>query len=84
LPSQRSEVDELRLVDEPEAALSPQRQLALVVLIDTLVREKESQLVIATHPPILMAQTAKRFCASCSMTPATNSYTSFARIHALA
>jgi predicted ATPase len=43
------------LLDEPEAALSPSRQLALLVFVDQLVRQKGSQLVIATHSPILMA-----------------------------
>jgi predicted ATPase len=45
----------LYLFDEPEAALSPQRQLSLLVVIDQLVRERASQLIIATHSPILMA-----------------------------
>jgi len=42
------------LLDEPEAALSPQRQLAVLSRIHNLV-EDESQFVIATHSPILMA-----------------------------
>ena len=44
----------LYLLDEPEAALSPTRQLSLLALLDQLVRE-DSQLIIATHSPILMA-----------------------------
>ncbi len=44
----------LYLMDEPEAALSPQRLLSLLVGIDDLVK-RESQLIIATHSPILMA-----------------------------
>jgi predicted ATPase len=44
----------LYLLDEPEAALSPQSQLALLVMIRQAV-EDGSQLVIATHSPILMA-----------------------------
>lgn len=44
----------LYLFDEPEAALSPQRQLAMLCRIDELVK-MESQLVIATHSPILTA-----------------------------
>lgn len=44
----------LYFLDEPEAALSPQRQLEFLVLLDQLV-EQQSQLVIATHSPILMA-----------------------------
>jgi predicted ATPase len=46
--------DGLYLFDEPEAALSPQRQLAVLTLIHRLVRH-HSQFVIATHSPILLA-----------------------------
>jgi predicted ATPase len=42
------------LFDEPEAALSPQRQLSVLPLIHRLVQQ-QSQLVIATHSPILLA-----------------------------
>ena len=42
------------LLDEPEAALSPQRQLALLSRIHELVND-QSQFVITTHSPILMA-----------------------------
>jgi predicted ATPase len=42
------------VLDEPEAALSPTRQLAMLVRMHELVRNK-SQFVIATHSPILMA-----------------------------
>lgn len=45
----------LYILDEPEAALSPQRQLALLSIINDLVDDRGSQLVIATHSPILMA-----------------------------
>ncbi len=41
-------------MDEPEAALSPSRQMSLICLIDQLV-ERNSQFIIATHSPILMA-----------------------------
>ncbi len=44
----------LYLFDEPEAALSPMRQLTLLAEIDRLVKAN-SQLIIATHSPILMA-----------------------------
>ena len=42
------------VLDEPEAALSPTRQLAMIARIHELVG-KRSQFVIATHSPILMA-----------------------------
>jgi predicted ATPase len=45
----------LYILDEPEAALSPQRQLGLLKLIDELAREKGSQFIIATHSPIVLA-----------------------------
>ena len=44
----------LYILDEPEAALSPQRQLSLLYLIDKLVKEG-SQFIIATHSPILIS-----------------------------
>ena len=44
----------LYILDEPEAALSPQRQLSLLCLIDNLVKEG-SQFIIATHSPILIS-----------------------------
>lgn len=43
----------LYFLDEPEAALSPQRQLALLVELDRCVKE-ESQFIIVTHSPILL------------------------------
>jgi predicted ATPase len=42
------------LLDEPESALSPQRQLALLVLIHDLVELGKAQFIIATHSPLLM------------------------------
>lgn len=44
----------LYLLDEPEAALSPQNQLTLLSRIHQLV-QLNSQFIIATHSPILMA-----------------------------
>lgn len=44
----------LYLMDEPEAALSPTRQMAALSAIHQLVEEK-SQFIIATHSPILLA-----------------------------
>jgi predicted ATPase len=45
----------LYILDEPEAALSPQRQLTLLSLLHEHVEERASQFIIATHSPILMA-----------------------------
>ncbi len=44
----------LYILDEPEAALSPQRQLAMLRLIHDLVHA-QCQFIVATHSPILMA-----------------------------
>jgi predicted ATPase len=44
----------LYILDEPEAALSPTRQLAVLRRIHQLV-EDNSQFIVATHSPILMA-----------------------------
>jgi len=46
--------DGFYVLDEPEAALSPQRQLSLLTRIHDLVKDR-SQFVITTHSPILMA-----------------------------
>jgi predicted ATPase len=43
------------IFDEPEAALSPQRQLALLGIIYDACKSPDSQFVIATHSPILLA-----------------------------
>ncbi len=46
--------DGLYILDEPEAALSPQRQLTVLSRIHDLVTEG-AQFIMATHSPILMA-----------------------------
>lgn len=43
------------IFDEPEAALSPQRQLSLMVIIHEMCKNSNSQFIIATHSPILLA-----------------------------
>jgi len=42
------------LLDEPEAALSPLKQLSLIAFILEVLKNKNSQFIIATHSPILM------------------------------
>ena len=44
----------LYILDEPEAALSPNRQMAVLSRIHDLVQQK-SQFIITTHSPIIMA-----------------------------
>lgn len=46
--------DGFYILDEPEAALSPMRQMALLRRVHQLVDQK-SQFIIATHSPILLA-----------------------------
>ena len=42
------------LLDEPEAALSPLKQLSLIAFILEVLKEENTQFIIATHSPILM------------------------------
>jgi predicted ATPase len=49
----------LYLLDEPEAALSPNRQLAALRVIHELVQD-QSQFIIATHSPILLSYPGAR------------------------
>ena len=44
----------LYILDEPEAALSPMRQMSLLSILHRLIQQK-SQFIIATHSPILLA-----------------------------
>ena len=44
----------LYLLDEPEAPLSPQSQLALLAMMSDMIAE-EAQFIVATHSPILLA-----------------------------
>lgn len=44
----------LYILDEPEAALSPSRQMSMLVRMHDLI-DLNSQFIIATHSPILMA-----------------------------
>ena len=44
----------LYLLDEPEAPLSPQSQLALLAMIGDMVTQ-DAQFIIATHSPMLLA-----------------------------
>jgi predicted ATPase len=45
----------LYILDEPEAALSPQRQLTLLKIIHDLETPGHAQFIIATHSPIILA-----------------------------
>jgi predicted ATPase len=52
--------DGLFILDEPEAALSPQRQLAFLRILHDLGNRKVAQFVIATHSPILLTLPGSR------------------------
>jgi predicted ATPase len=45
----------LYLLDEPESALSPKRQLELLKLLADVGKNGQAQFVVATHSPILMS-----------------------------
>ena len=51
---QRADQPGLYIMDEPEAALSPQRQLTLLIHLVKMA-QKGAQFVIVTHSPILLA-----------------------------
>lgn len=44
----------LYLMDEPEAPLSPNRQLTLIAMLKQMI-EQDAQFIIATHSPIILA-----------------------------
>ena len=46
--------DGVYLLDEPEAALSPERQLTFLALLHQMDRSRCAQFIIATHSPILL------------------------------
>ena len=45
----------LYLLDEPEAALSPQRQLAFLGMMHELANRRAAQFIVATHSPMLLS-----------------------------
>lgn len=61
------------LLDEPEAPLSPTRQLTLLSMLMLAVRELGAQVVMATHSPIMMAFPGADLCqlSGGSIEPAT-------------
>ncbi|NEZ50513.1 ATP-binding cassette domain-containing protein [Clostridium botulinum] len=44
----------LYILDEPEAALSPSRQMSMLVIMHELIK-RNSQFIVATHSPIIMS-----------------------------
>jgi predicted ATPase len=59
--------DGLYLLDEPEAPLSPQSQLALIAMMREMVAQ-DAQFIIATHSPILLGYPEARIY-SCDSVP---------------
>lgn len=45
----------LFILDEPEAALSPTRQLTLLSLMHSLIAKGDSQFIVASHSPIILS-----------------------------
>jgi predicted ATPase len=43
------------ILDEPEAALSPKRQLSFLVMIHELEKSGKAQFIVATHSPIILS-----------------------------
>lgn len=43
------------IFDEPEAALSPRRQIEFLKLLQEIEKARQAQVIIATHSPLLMA-----------------------------
>lgn len=72
----------LLLMDEPESALSPQRQLVLLAHLARMVRTGNTQLIIATHSPILMTFPGAQILSlnDSSITPVTLEETSHYQI----
>ena len=61
--SGRYHIKGLYLLDEPESALSPSSQVALLKLLRQFEAEGRAQFIIATHSPILLAYPgAQIFC----------------------
>ena len=63
----------LHLLDEPEAALSPQSQLALLHMLAERVRQG-AQFVVATHSPILLAYPGAQIVSFDRVPPAEAAY----------
>jgi predicted ATPase len=55
--------DGIYLLDEPEAALSPARQLAFLALLHQMGSSGSAQFIIATHSPILLSLPGARVLA---------------------
>jgi predicted ATPase len=51
----RYQIKGLYLLDEPETALSPKSQVALVNLLREMSQAGHAQFIVATHSPILLA-----------------------------
>ncbi|MEI8229898.1 MAG: AAA family ATPase [Candidatus Peregrinibacteria bacterium] len=55
--------DGIYLLDEPEAALSPKKQLVFLARLHKLLESGKSQFIIATHSPILLSYPRARIYA---------------------
>jgi predicted ATPase len=53
----RFKKDGLYLLDEPESALSPRSQIEFMKIIEDSTHRANTQFIIATHSPLLLAMT---------------------------
>ncbi len=70
----------LFLLDEPEAALSPQSQLGFIAMVKEAV-DQGSQFIMATHSPILMAIPGASILSFDSCPPETVAYRDLAHVN---
>ena len=63
----------LHLLDEPEAALSPQSQLGLLAMLAGMLAQ-DAQFIIATHSPILLALPGARIYSFDTVPPSETAY----------
>ena len=54
----------LYILDEPESALSPSRQIELLKMLKQMDADGYSQVIMATHSPLLMACPTRGCCTS--------------------
>jgi predicted ATPase len=57
---ERCERQDIFIFDEPESALSPSRQLTFLRLLGRMEQSGRSQVIMATHSPLLMAHPGAR------------------------
>jgi predicted ATPase len=79
----RFRVPGLYLLDEPESALSPRRQLELLRILSEASARGDAQFVVATHSPMLMSMPGSRILSfdSCPVAEIAYRDTDSVRLH---